>query len=150
MRSIDAENFSEIARVAANNKASSYNYDDNETKPGTLYYYKVISNEKNGIHKSTNIIPLGADLNEVMVSGIYPNPVQSDFVMSIDSRVDTELEVKIYDLVGKLVKTFTRNSAIGVQQLNFNVSELSSGSYMVEVRSADKQVITQQKLIKVD
>ena len=85
-----------------------------------------------------------------MVSGIYPNPVQNDFVMSVDSRTSTELEIKIYDIVGKLVKSFTRNSAIGVQQLNFSIPELSSGSYMIEVRSADKQVITQQKLIKVD
>lgn len=150
MRSIDAENFYEIARVTAKNKASLYNYDDIETKPGTLYYYKIISNEKNGVHKSTNVIPLGSNLNEVMVSGIYPNPVQSDFVMSVDSRSATELEVKIYDIVGKLVKSFTRNSSIGVQQLNFSIPELSSGSYMIEVRSADKQVITQQKLIKVD
>jgi hypothetical protein len=150
MRSIDAENFTEISKVDANNTASTYNYNDININPGALYYYKVISNEKNGGHKSTNTIPLGADLNEVMVSGIYPNPVQSDFVISVDSRTATELEIKIYDLVGKLVKSFTRNSAIGVQQLNFSVPELPAGSYMIEVRSNNKQVITQQKLIKVD
>lgn len=149
-RSTDAENFTEIATIPAKNQAALYSYDDTETKPGALYYYKVVSNEKNGGHKSTNVIPLGSNVNEVMISGIYPNPVQSDFVMSLDSRVDTELEVKIYDLVGKLVKSFTRNSAIGIQRLNFSVPELASGSYMIEVTSADKQVITQQKLIKVD
>lgn len=150
MRSIDAENFTEITKVSAKNKASLYSYDDIDTKPGALYYYKVISNEKNGEHKSTNVIPLGADLDEVMVSGIYPNPVQSDFVMSVDGRTETELTVNIYDVVGKLVKSFTRSTAIGVQHLSFSVPELPSGSYMLEVRSSDTQVITQQKLIKVD
>lgn len=149
-RSSDAENFSELTRVPAKNAASVYNYNDLSTKPGAFYYYRVIALDKNGNRNATNIVPLGANLNEVMVSGIYPNPVQSDFVMSVDSRTATELEVKIFDVVGKLVKSFTRNSSIGVQQLNFSVPELPSGSYMIEVRSADKQVITQQKLIKVD
>ena len=135
---------------AFKNKASLYNYNDIDTKPGAMYYYRVTAVEKNESRESTNIIPLGANLNEVMVSGIYPNPVQSDFVMSIDSRTATDLEVKIFDVVGKLVKSFTRNSAIGVQQMNFSVPELPAGSYMIEVRSSDKQVITQQKLIKVD
>lgn len=150
MRSIDAENFTEISRVPAKNKASLYNYDDLDTKPGALYYYKVIANEKNGEYKSTNIIPLGAELNEVMVSGIYPNPVQSDFVMSVDGRAETEITINIYDVVGKLVKSFTRNTSIGIQSLNFSVPDLPSGSYMLEARSKDTQVITQQKLIKVD
>ena len=149
-RSSDAENFTEISKVAAKNKASLYNYNDIETKPGAMYYYRITSVDKDGSRKSTNVIPLGANLNEVMISGIYPNPVQSDFVMSIDSRKNTELEVKIYDVVGKLVKTFNRSSSIGVQQLNFSVPELPAGSYMIEVRSADKQIITQQKLLKVD
>jgi hypothetical protein len=149
-RSTDAENFYEIARVNPKNKASLYPYDDTETKPGAMYYYRISSVEKNGTRKGTNVIPLGANVNEVMISGIYPNPVQSNFVMSLDSRISTELDVKIYDVVGKLVKSFTRNSNIGVQQLNFDVSELSSGSYMIEVRSSDKQILTQQKLLKVD
>ncbi len=149
-RSTDAENFYEIAKVNPKNKASLYQYDDKETKPGAFYYYRVTSYDKNGTRKLTNVIPLGASLDEVMISGIFPNPVQTDFVMSLDSRKDTELDIRIYDLVGKLVKSFTRNSSIGVQRLNFDVSELPSGSYMIEVRSGDKQVITQEKLIKVD
>lgn len=149
-RSDDAEHFTEISRVSPNNKPSLYTYDDYETKPGAMYYYRVTAVEKNNTFKQTNVIPLGANINEVMVSGIYPNPVQNDFVMSIDSRKNTELDIKIYDVVGKLVKSFHRNSNIGVQQMNFNVSELPSGSYFMEVRSADTQVITQQKLLKVD
>ncbi len=149
-RSDDAEHFAEIAKVTPYNKPSTYNYNDQETKPGAMYYYRVTAFEKNGSFKHTNVIPLGSNLNEVMVSGIFPNPVHDEFVMSVDSRKDTELEVKIYDVVGKLVRSFTRSSAIGVQQMRFSVPELPSGSYMMEIRSADMQVITQQKLLKVD
>lgn len=149
-RSEDAEHFSEIAKVNPKNKPSLYSYDDYETKPGVMYYYRITAIEKDASRKQTNVIPLGSNLNEVMVSGIYPNPVQDEFVMSVDSRKDTELEVKIYDVVGKMVKSFTRSSAIGVQQMHFSVPELPAGSYMIEVRSADSQIVNQQKLLKVD
>jgi hypothetical protein len=149
-RSSDAENFTEIARVTPNNRPSKYTYDDVTFIPNTINYYRITSLENDGTRSGTNIVILGASIGEVAVSGIYPNPVQSDFVLSVDARKGSELQIKIYDLVGKQVKSFTRSSAIGIQQMNFNVSELPAGSYMVEVRSSDTQVITQQKLIKVD
>lgn len=149
-RSADAENFVEIAKVNPKNQPSLYNYDDAETKPGSLNYYRIISVDKDGERKSTNVIPLGANLNEVVVSGIYPNPTNNEFNMSIDSRTNTELHIKIYDVVGKMVKSFNKPVPVGVQLMSFSVSDLPAGSYMMEVRSANGQVITQQKLVKVD
>lgn len=149
-RSNDAENFKEIARVEPKNLPSFYNYDDHDTKPGSMYYYRIVSVEKNGERKQTKVIPLGSNLNEVLVSGIYPNPVEDDFVMSVDARSSTELQVRIYDVVGKMVKEFKPSMPIGVNQIKFSVPELPAGSYMLEVRSSDDQIITQHKLVKVD
>lgn len=149
-RSNDAENFKEIAKVDPKNLPSLYNYDDYDTKPGSMYYYRITSIEKNGERKHTNVIPLGSNLNEVLVSGIYPNPVEDDFVMSVDARSSTELQVRIYDVVGKMVKEFKPSMPIGVNQIKFSVPELPAGSYMLEVRSSDDQIITQHKLVKVD
>lgn len=149
-RSIDAENFTEIHRVAAKNSAALYSYNDFETKPGVMYYYRVTSIDRSGNHNKTNVVPLGANLNEVVVSGIYPNPVQSDFGLIVDSKSTADLEVKIYDVVGKLVRSFTRNVPLGLQKMNFSIPELPSGSYMLEVHSTDGRIVNQQKLIKVD
>lgn len=149
-RSNDAENFKEIAKVEPKNLPSLYNYDDHETKPGSMYYYRITSVEKSGERNHTNAIPLGSNLNEVLVSGIYPNPVENDFVMSVDARSLTELHVRIYDVVGKMVKEFKPTMPIGVNQIKFSVPELPAGSYMLEVRSSDDQIITQHKLVKVD
>lgn len=149
-RSDDAENFKEIAKVEPKNVPALYTYDDHDTKPGSMYYYRITSVEKNGERKHTNVIPLGSNLNEVLVSGIYPNPVEDDFVMSVDARSATELQVRIYDVVGKMVKEFKPTMPIGVNQIKFSVPELPAGSYMIEVRSSDDQIITQHKLVKVD
>lgn len=149
-RSSDAENFKEIAKVEPKNVPALYTYDDHDTKPGSMNYYRIVSIDKDGERKLTNVIPLGSSLNEVLVSGIYPNPVQSDFVMSVDARSATELQVRIYDVVGKMVKEFKPSMPIGVNQIKFSVPELPAGSYMIEVRSSDDQIITQHKLVKVD
>ncbi|HRD41124.1 MAG TPA: hypothetical protein PLC65_21025, partial [Bacteroidia bacterium] len=63
-RSNDAENFKEIAKVDPKNLPALYTYDDHDTKPGSMYYYRITSVEKNGERKHTNVIPLGSNLNE--------------------------------------------------------------------------------------
>ena len=66
---------------------------------------------------------------------IYPNPVK-DF-LNIDAKnIDW---IKIYDVSGKLVKTFSKQSKI-------NISELPKGNYLTEISENGK--ISKQKFIK--
>ena len=66
---------------------------------------------------------------------IYPNPVK-DF-LNIDAKnIDW---IKIYDVSGKLVKTFSKQSKI-------NISELPKGNYFTEISENGK--ISKQKFIK--
>ncbi|MBF8148709.1 T9SS type A sorting domain-containing protein [Winogradskyella sp. F6397] len=71
---------------------------------------------------------------------IYPNPSQS--ALSINVNVSN---VEIYDLTGKLVKSFkgafTRTDA-------FDISSLNSGIYMVKVQNDTNQTLT-SKLVKL-
>jgi len=149
-RSSDAENFEQIAMVPANGKPGNYQYDDATTKPGTLHYYRITAIENDGKRSSTQLVTLGANIGEIVVSGIYPNPTQNDFTMVIDSRVISEATIKIYDMLGNVVRTYTRTISVGMEQYHVNVSDLASGSYMMEVSTPNKEVFVQQKLVKVD
>ena len=70
---------------------------------------------------------------------IYPNPSQTSFSINVNVS-----NVEVYDLTGKLVKsfkgTFTKTDA-------FDVSSLISGMYMVKVQNDNNQILT-TKLIK--
>lgn len=71
---------------------------------------------------------------EFEISGleIYPNPVDSDKMLFIKSDLNLEKEVIIYNILGKqVINTTTFGNPI-------NVSELSSGIYIVKVSENGK------------
>ena len=78
--------------------------------------------------------------NETLIGfSLYPNPTQSTFNMNMNVS-----NVEIYDLTGKLVKSFKGNFT---QTDSFNISTLNSGMYMVKVQNENNQMLT-TKLVK--
>ncbi len=81
-------------------------------------------------------VPLNLDENNFNNVSIYPIPVYDGFYIKA-----TNLEVtgvNVYDLNGRLVKSF--QNALE----NYNISELNSGIYMVEIKNGEE---TQMKKI---
>jgi hypothetical protein len=148
-RSADAENYSEIARVASNNSPSKYNYDDHFAAPGTMNYYRITAIENSGERKSTHVVPLGSSMNEIVASGIFPNPVENSFYMSVDAKASSELIVRLYDSYGKLIKTYNKSVTAGAVQLQLNAEDIAPGVYMLEVTTSNNEFVSKQKLIKL-
>lgn len=149
-RSTDAENFIEIGKVVPKNQPTEYQFDDKLTFPGTLYYYRITAIENDGSRKSTNIIPLGANANEIAVSGLYPNPIdKGNFNVIVDSKMTSELTINFFDSYGRLVKSISKNVIIGTSQLELNCDDLSSGVYSIEITDTNKDVLSKQKLVKL-
>ncbi|WP_178983249.1 alpha-amylase family glycosyl hydrolase [Winogradskyella helgolandensis] len=71
---------------------------------------------------------------------IYPNPSQTTFSINVNVS-----NVEVYDLTGKLVKSFKGNFT---RVDTFDVSSLNSGMYMVKVQNTNNQTLT-TKLIKL-
>lgn len=150
-RSSDAENFTEIAKVLPTNQPSKYNYDDKFSVPGTLNYYRITAIENNGERKTTHVVPLGANASEIAVSGLYPNPVDGNsFNMIVDSKISTELTILIYDSFGRLVSSTNKFVNAGPANITVDVNDLSSGVYSVEITNTNKEVVSKQKLVKVN
>ncbi|WP_299102166.1 alpha-amylase family glycosyl hydrolase [uncultured Winogradskyella sp.] len=70
---------------------------------------------------------------------IFPNPSENAF--SINANISN---VEIYDLTGKLVKSYNGDFT---KTDSFDISSLNSGIYMVRVQNENNQVLT-SKLIK--
>ncbi|MEZ4803560.1 MAG: alpha-amylase family glycosyl hydrolase [Gelidibacter sp.] len=71
---------------------------------------------------------------------IYPNPVNSSF--NINKAVQ---ELNIYDITGKLVKTFKGNFT---ENDSFDISNLTQSLYLVKIENSNGQILT-SKLIKL-
>ena len=70
---------------------------------------------------------------------VYPNPTNGLVQISLKNNSETIQNVIIFDVLGKVVK---KVEGVNSNQTNINVSELSSGVYMVEVATENdlKQV----------
>jgi hypothetical protein len=150
-RALDAQTFIPIGTVSPYNKVNSkYQFEDKLSINGAVNYYRVTAIEKTGERKSTYVYPLGAMDGEVVVNAIYPNPVKNRFNLGFDSKINTQASILVYDAFGKVVKSFLQDINTGQVQLSLDVEELSSGIYLLEVTNSGKEVLSKQKLVKVD
>lgn len=72
---------------------------------------------------------------------VFPNPVSDKLTVSIGNYNNVPLNLNIYSATGQLVHSETLRS----NQQQINVSDLSSGMYMIEVSSSS--AVEKQKLI---
>ncbi|MBN8836904.1 MAG: hypothetical protein J0I09_06580 [Sphingobacteriia bacterium] len=71
------------------------------------------------------------------IQGLYPIQVQSDGVLHIVANKQTKLTVKVLDKQGKIAKTLQAMVTEGQQNLSLNLSDLISGSYVLNAFSGD-------------
>ncbi|HRN42373.1 MAG TPA: T9SS type A sorting domain-containing protein [Vicingus sp.] len=86
------------------------------------------------------------DIENKTIFSIYPNPATNNLTLLLTHNKTEILTVEIYNIAGKVVqqKQLTTNSS--VQQYNFNISDLSSGFYVLSIHS-DNVKLT-QKFVK--
>ncbi|MFN3909257.1 MAG: T9SS type A sorting domain-containing protein [Flavobacterium sp.] len=77
--------------------------------------------------------------NKLSTFSIFPNPTYNSFSVSNDNNKNIQ-QISILDINGRLVKTF------GANQNNYDISDLNTGIYMVEIKS--EVGIETKKLIK--
>jgi len=77
---------------------------------------------------------------EKKLFAIYPNPANSSFKLN-----NTVNDLKIYDMTGKMVKSFNGNFQKG---FSFNVSNLNQGIYIIKIKNELGQSLN-SKLIKL-
>lgn len=102
---------------------------------GKTFFYKELLNNV-GI----------ADENVQATFALYPNPVKNNLTLLLNSNKSEQLEVEIYTINGVLVSKQRINSTSGIQQFNINTSDLSSGFYLLNLKSDNYNL--SQKFIK--
>jgi hypothetical protein len=141
-RSVDNSHFEMVAKVTAVGESEiSHNYSavDNNPVDG-VSYYRLKELDKNGNFYYSPIVSVKFDQKEGLE--IYPNPAGS--YTSINSRKYPIVEVKLYDVTGKLLQTIHAPS--GQTTYRLNTTELTQGVYIIRVSTTTG--IYQQKLFK--
>ena len=113
------------------------------------YYVRVIG--YNSAFSAVNCYSLIANISSVAYRlsapiitlsesnySIFPNPAQNELNIDFTLVSNKTVEVKLYDITGKLVFTHTMNGVEGFNKNVIDISSLNKGIYMLECNDGDK------------
>jgi hypothetical protein len=133
--------FIKIGEVIANNATgeSSYSFTDLEPgKKGVRYYrLKIINND--GSFSYSLIRPVV--FNDEITWQVFPNPSSGVFNFSYQANIGDIVNLKLYDLSGKMVKQIEVKADGFVQKVSIDLNEsgYAKGLYLLEVSTGEKK-----------
>ncbi|WP_333853184.1 T9SS type A sorting domain-containing protein [Epilithonimonas sp.] len=66
---------------------------------------------------------------------VYPNPFADQVTISFDLKSNSEVNVKIYDVNGRIVKTIKSNEKKGLNNLTIDTKDLRTGLYFYNLKT---------------
>ncbi len=101
--------------------------------PGDYLVYTDVNLNKN----KTNGGTFTNEINEISTVNIYPNPTTQNITVSVDFKNHSNLELAIYDVVGKNVYEYQdkKQYFYGVHNFDLDLAKLQKGLYIVEVKT---------------
>jgi hypothetical protein len=97
----------------------------------------------------TSAIPTGIAeaQNSAFNSMIYPNPASTNATLIIDLKSNTNVDIVVLNTIGQVVKTNKAQGQVGENNINVDLSGLSTGIYMVNIKvgnaSSTKKLVVQ-------
>ena len=139
-RSTDGNKFTKIGRaVAQNQSANTYNASDNLTSLSnyTRLFYRIKQIDTDGKFTHTKIEVV--NINEEVVPGIYPNPV-NDFLVITEPKAIKN--IVLTGMPGNRLKRWTANFSV------LDVKDVPAGIYVVEITLKSGKMV-RQKIVKL-
>jgi len=85
---------------------------------------------------------VGIDVNNFASSvKIYPNPSNGQFSVEVETENNLTAEVVVYDLTGRIILSQQNVLHSGVNAISMNVEGVASGTYVLQMKSGDKQYV---------
>ncbi len=134
LRSYDGVHFEAIAQVnGIGNSATPTAYEFIDVEPTNgISYYQLSITDINGKAEKSAIIALDRESMNGEIS-IMPNPAIDYIHINYTITQAETLNLKIYDVSGKLIKQSTLNGALGENTNRLNVSDFSKGLYFLQL-----------------
>jgi hypothetical protein len=124
---------------------ADYQTIDNDNLTSGQYTYSLYQIDKDGIRTSAGTQTL--DFSEIAIPSsltiaVYPNPVFQNAIIEVALPQDMHIEINIYDITGKMVKTvLDADLTAGPHLVPFDASLLARGEYNVIVSSPGRRML---------
>jgi hypothetical protein len=150
-RSRDGKTFSAISAAipsqALNGNSEEkldYTYTDQQPMNGHNYY-RLMQVDLDGKNNYSQIVDVYFG-NETLVN-MYPNPVQNQLTVEVNTPKATTAELRIMDATGRVVRTVVMNLSEGLNETEVSMEGLADGVYLLRL-SNDKGLNYSQMIRK--
>lgn len=151
-KSRDGSSFSEVFKTTADEDLNKiYYYSDKREEYENVTYYRVrqINYDGSDVYSASLKVGQSAKKEKFKVGQNYPNPFNPTTSFTVDMLETSEAIVKVYDLVGKVVKTLHEGTLTkGEHTFSFDGSGLTSGIYFYEIKASSSSIVKKMILTK--
>ena len=130
-RSIDGDNFTEIARVQPD-LSNQYKFTDNNSTSSKYVYYQVelIDAKGNSELSEIRMFTQKASANK-LVTSISPNPVSNHIMLQFNADEEGTMSVQLYNQSGAFITRTQMAAFKGLNNGHFHLGDLSPGTYYI-------------------
>jgi uncharacterized repeat protein (TIGR01451 family) len=133
--------------TVSENLRNNYTYLDYSANENGNYSYYVENVDRDAKTSKSKIASLSI-FNNVVID-VFPNPASNYINVSIPDGDASLNEFKLYDLGGKLIKNFLKDSAkSGVKSHQYDISDIIPGRYIVKLKMGDTEIDKRLIIIK--
>jgi len=129
----------EVVSPGASNSERSYSFTDVEPgKIDTRYYrLKIVNNDNSFIYTPVRSVVFDDDIEWK----VYPNPSNGNFELKYIAEPGRALELKIFDVSGKLVKKLSATGTGIIQRIPIDLRSIryAPGVYLLLAESGEKK-----------
>lgn len=133
-RSVNGAQFAAVGTVTAAGESQTvthYSFKDAVSGGGNWYYRLKLVDRDGKIHYSS-ILRLNAGSSSGSIA-VYPNPVQHEAALMIQSGSKAPASWTIYSALGAQVQSGTRVLMPGTNRIGLNVQNLPAGIYRIQI-----------------
>jgi hypothetical protein len=129
------------------NSPKEYSYADINPIGGSKFNYRLKQIDNDGQFEYSDVVEVENVPTEFTLYQNYPNPFNPTTKIRYQLPKESNVTIKIYDVLGSEVATLlNENKEAGVYEVEFNVDNLSSGTYIYKI-NADNFVQTKKMVL---
>ncbi|HXB11634.1 MAG TPA: T9SS type A sorting domain-containing protein, partial [Bacteroidia bacterium] len=115
----------------AGNSTTPLSYKAYDESPNTgINYYRLKQTDFDGHYSYSDIVPVFLSTENDIV--IFPNPVTTDINLAYNSTKANAMMLRVVDITGKVMRSFTFNLSPGNNNLQINTNDLAPGLYILQ------------------
>lgn len=99
----------------------------------------------NAIHYTSAVLETNS-LSDRSTQSIYPNPNDGKFIVKIDSDVERDTQIAIYNTVGKIV--WNMATPVGENSITVDLSSQPAGMYYAKIKNGIKEEVKMISVVK--